>query len=191
MKELSHLAVTPPKAPPPQPKRLPPEARELTFEQLAVGIAPIKAPTEKPPGPAPASASVTERGESRVRFWVERTGGAVQARADDAPTRLARDIEQGRVVPRREIDLHRLSATAARQLLDLEIPRARKDGVLCLLVVCGRGTHSSPDGPVLPDVVIERLSEELAGDVLAFATAPRKWGGLGAILVCLRAAATR
>ena len=191
MKGLSHLAVKPAKAAPPQPKRPPPEAREVTFEQLAAGIAPSKTPTEKPPGPAQTSASVTERNESKVRFWVERTEGTVRARAEDAPVRLARDIEQGRVVPRREIDLHRLSAPSARQLLDLEIPRARKDGVLCLLVVCGRGLHSSPEGPVLPDVVIERLSEELASDVLAFATAPRKWGGLGAILVCLRAASSR
>jgi DNA-nicking Smr family endonuclease len=49
--------------------------------------------------------------------------------------------------------------------------------------------HSTPEGPVLPDVVIERLSEELESDVLGFATAPRKWGGQGALIVCLRSPA--
>jgi DNA-nicking Smr family endonuclease len=60
----------------------------------------------------------------------------------------------------------------------------------CVLVVCGRGTHSGAEGPVLPDVVIERLSEELANEVLAFCTAPRKWGGQGAVIVRLRAPVT-
>jgi DNA-nicking Smr family endonuclease len=35
-------------------------------------------------------------------------------------------------------------------------------------------------------VVIERLSEELADHVLAFCTAPRRWGGEGALLVMVR-----
>ena len=52
--------------------------------------------------------------------------------------------------------------------------------------VCGKGLHSGLEGPVLPDVVIERLSEELAQHVLAFCTAPRRWGGSGALLVMLR-----
>jgi len=113
----------------------------------------------------------------------------VRARAADAPERVMQDLERGRIVPRRQLDLHRQSAAGARQILDLEIPRARKDGVGCLLIVCGRGMHSTPEGPVLPDVVIERLSEELESDVLAFTTAPRKWGGQGALIVCLRATA--
>jgi DNA-nicking Smr family endonuclease len=41
-------------------------------------------------------------------------------------------------------------------------------------------------GPVLPEVAVECLSEALADHVLAFATAPSKWGGLGALIVRLR-----
>jgi DNA-nicking Smr family endonuclease len=93
------------------------------------------------------------------------------------------------VVPRREIDLHRRSAADARQLLDAGICTARREGLGCLLVVCGRGIHSGADGPVLPDVAIQQLSEELASEVLAFCTAPQKWGGQGALIVRLRAPA--
>jgi DNA-nicking Smr family endonuclease len=92
-------------------------------------------------------------------------------------------------VPRRVLDLHRLNAVEARQVLDAGIRQARRDGLTCVLVVCGRGTHSGSDGPVLPELAIERLSEELAGDVLAFSTAPRKLGGEGALIVRLRAPA--
>ena len=67
-----------------------------------------------------------------------------------------------------------------------EVLRARRDGLGCVLIVCGRGLHSGLEGPVLPDVAIERLSEELAYYVLAFCTAPRRWGGEGALLVMLR-----
>ena len=71
-------------------------------------------------------------------------------------------------------------------MLDDGVRQARQDGVSCLLVVCGRGKHSGADGPVLPDVAAERLSEELASEILAFCTAPRKWGGEGALIVRLR-----
>ena len=118
---------------------------------------------------------------------MERRDGAVWAVADGLPARVLDDLRAGTVVPRRELDLHRRSAAEARQLLDEGVPRARRDGVACLLVVCGRGLHSGAEGPVLPDVVMERLSEELGDEILAFCTAPRKWGGEGALLVRLRA----
>jgi DNA-nicking Smr family endonuclease len=97
------------------------------------------------------------------------------------------ELRAGKVVPRRELDLHRRSAAEARLLLDEAVPRARREGVACLLVVCGRGLHSGAEGPVLPEVATERLSEELGDEILAFCTAPRKWGGEGALLVRLRA----
>jgi DNA-nicking Smr family endonuclease len=186
--QVKSLPVPPVRAAPPPPapsRRKASAADDLTFEQLASRILPTTRATEAIQAPAPAAAARAPR----TRMWVERSDSTVRARAADAPARLVQDLERGRVVPRRELDLHRLSAAAARQLLDLEIPRARKDGVGCVLVVCGRGVHSTPEGPVLPGVVIERLSEELESDVLGFATAPRKWGGQGAFIVCLRSPA--
>jgi DNA-nicking Smr family endonuclease len=111
----------------------------------------------------------------------------VRARAEDVPARWLDDLRAGKVVPRREIDLHRKGVVEAREVLDEGILRARREAVACVLVVCGRGLHSGEDGPVLPDVAIERLSEELAEHVLAFCSAPRRWGGEGALMVMLRA----
>jgi DNA-nicking Smr family endonuclease len=178
-------------APPPPPKPAQPAGPEgLSFKDLAGsgGVRPLADPARgvvhepapaAPPRPAPPE----------HRLWVERRDESVWARADDVPPRWVDDLRAGRIVPRRELDLHRKGAAEARQLLDDEIPRARRESVHCVLIVCGRGLHSGLEGPVLPDVALERLSEELADHVLAFCTAPRRWGGQGALLVMLRAAA--
>jgi len=176
--------VAPP--PPPKPVKRPgPDA--VSFKDLAGngGVRPIAEPgrtvlhepaPSAPPRPAPP----------KHRLWVERRDGGVWARAEDAPPRWLDDLRAGRVVPRRELDLHRKGAADARQVLDEEVLRARRDNLSCVLIVCGRGLHSGLEGPVLPDVAIERLSEELADHVIAFCTAPRRWGGEGALLVMLR-----
>lgn len=176
--------VAPP--PPPKPARAPaPDG--LSFKDLAGngGVRPIADPSRAvvhepapagPPRPAPR----------KHRLWVERREGSVRARAEDIPARWLDDLRSGRVVPRRELDLHRKGAADARLVLDEEVLRARRDNLSCVLIVCGRGLHSGLEGPVLPDVAIERLSEELADHVIAFCTAPRRWGGEGALLVMLR-----
>lgn len=171
-------------APRPAPRS---EVDGLSFKDLAGrgGVVPIPGtpratvePSLPPPPPRPLP--------PKVRLWVERRPGAVRARADDVPPRWLDDLRSGRVPPRRELDLHRKTVADAREALDEGITGARRDSVPCVLVVCGRGLHSGLEGPVLPDVVIERLSEELAEHVLAFCTAPRRWGGEGAVLVQLR-----
>lgn len=175
-------------APPPPPKPPKPKGPEgLSFKDLAGngGVRPIADPMRgilpeplpsAPPRPAPP----------KHRLWVERRDDSVSARAEDIPPRWLDDLRAGRVVPRRQLDLHRKGAADARQALDEEILRARRESLNCVLVVCGRGLHSGLEGPVLPEVAIERLSEELADHVLAFCTAPRRWGGEGALLVMLR-----
>jgi len=175
-------------APPPPPKPAKPAGADgLSFKDLAGngGVRPLPDPARTvlhepspsaPPRPAPP----------KHRLWVERHADIVRARAEDVPPRWLDDLRAGRVIPRRELDLHRKGAADARQVLDDEVARARRDNIPCVLVVCGRGLHSGLEGPVLPDVAIERLSEELADQVLAFCTAPRRWGGEGALIVMLR-----
>jgi DNA-nicking Smr family endonuclease len=182
-------ARAPAKPPPPKPVKVP-GADALSFKDLAGGggVRPIPG-TPRAVAPPPAPPEPPRPLARPHRMWVERRPEAVRARAEDAPARWLDDLRAGRVVPRRELDLHRKGVVEARELLDEGVARARRESVSCLLVVCGRGVHSGVDGPVLPDVAIERLSEELAEHVLAFCTAPRKWGGDGALLVMLRPAA--
>jgi DNA-nicking Smr family endonuclease len=175
--------------PPPSKALVPAPAAGLSFKDLAGtgGVKRITDPSRALPPPEPAAPPIPRAAPRKHRLWVERRDEVVRARAEDVPARWLDDLRGGRVVPRRELDLHRKGATEARQALDEGVARARREGVSCVLVVCGRGLHSGLEGPVLPDVAIERLSEELSDHVLGFCTAPRKWGGEGALIVMLRA----
>lgn len=180
-------AAPPPPPPPKAPKQSGADA--LSFKDLAGrgGVRPLPEASrpsvrvEPLPGAAPRVAAAPKK-----RLWVERRDDVVRARAEDASARCLDELRSGRVVPRRELDLHRKGAADARQALDEAIPRARRENVPCVLIVCGRGLHSGLEGPVLPEVAIERLSEELSDHVLAFCSAPRRWGGEGALIVMLR-----
>ena len=172
------------KKPPPPPA---PAEAGPRFEELAAGVKPLSQAVPRLSGPPP---SVTVQVVSRqsTRLWVEERAGAVRAKAVGVPARWLDELESGRIVPRRELDLHRKSAAEARQAIVEAVSEARRAGVSCLLVVCGRGRHSRSAAPVLPDVTVECLSEQLAGEVLAFTSAPRKWGGRGARGLVLSAA---
>jgi DNA-nicking Smr family endonuclease len=162
------------------------KAEGPSFKELAADVLPLPEPARPVLVSGPV-ASATLRVPPKTRLWVEQRDGVVGARAEGVPVRLLEDLRAGRIVPRVQIDLHRRSAAEARQLLDEGVSGARQRGMACVLVVCGRGTHSGAEGPVLPEVAIERLSEALAHEILAFCTAPRKWGGQGALIVRLRA----
>jgi DNA-nicking Smr family endonuclease len=163
----------------------PPAEASPRFEELAAGVKPLPQSVPRLSGP-PAAQAVQVASRPRTRLWVEERGGAVRAKAAGVPARWLDELEGGRIVPRRQLDLHRKSAAEAREAIIQAVAEARRAGVACLLVVCGRGQHSRSAVPVLPDVTVECLSEQLAADVLAFVSAPRKWGGRGAILVRLR-----
>jgi DNA-nicking Smr family endonuclease len=180
-------ARAPAKPPPPKPTSKP-GSDSLSFKDLAGrgGVRPLPEATRAPLAAPLPVAPLPRAPQKQHRLWVERRDDIVRAKAEDAPARWLDDMRAGRVIPRRELDLHRKGALEAREVLDQELVRARREAASCMLIVCGRGLHSGLEGPVLPDVVIERLSEELADHVLAFCTAPRKWGGEGALLVMLR-----
>jgi DNA-nicking Smr family endonuclease len=107
--------------------------------------------------------------------------------AEGVSQRVVDSLGSGRELPRRQIDLHGMSAVAARSALTRFVVEAGRANARSVLIVCGKGLHSGAAGPVLPDLVVEHLSESLALHVLAFCTAPRRFGGRGALLVRLRA----
>jgi DNA-nicking Smr family endonuclease len=82
--------------------------------------------------------------------------------------------------------LHGLTAARASAELRVTVPAARRQGLRCLVVISGRGIHSPGGHSTIAELVVTELSVTLAAHVLAFRTAPPRFGGEGALVVRLR-----
>lgn len=123
-----------------------------------------------------------------VRFKVHReSDGYVEGLRVGASDRALRAVTARAPVPEATLDLHGYrSEEAARELSDFVRMRHR-EGARMLLVVHGKGLHSEAGLAVLGERVITTLTTGgAAGFVDAFASAPLRLGGNGALLVRLR-----
>jgi len=162
--------------------------RDDDFRKALPGVRPLRdrdkvRPKPAPAAPAPAPAAPAPE---RPRFVVEQRDGLVFARREDVARRRLADLRTGRTSVDREIDLHGLRASQAERALLGSLARAQQEGARCVLVIHGAGLHS-PSEPVLKDALPGWLMEgAVAGEILAFASAPQSLGGPGATLVLLR-----
>ncbi|HEY8923798.1 MAG TPA: Smr/MutS family protein [Polyangia bacterium] len=173
------------------------------------GVARLKGPRRVaggPPSPATAQAarraSVADRvargGASRAAlpageapawdaFTIEVVGEAWTARANGIDRKLVRKLGAGQLGVEARIDLHGRSRDETTRGLERFMAQALAAGHRAVLVIHGRGLHSSGDGPTLRDVVREALTGgALGAHVLACSSAPPALGGPGATLVWLR-----
>ena len=152
------------------------------FSDELDGVVPLRdrnrrrAPPRGNPTSGPAQSPAPE-------FELSDTGSG---RARDVGAKTLAELRRGRPPAEREIDLHGLDKSNARDELRAGIEAARADGFRCVLVIHGRGQHSK-SGPVLQTAVPGWLSSEpLSHAVMAFTRAPAGHGG--ATLVRLRRA---
>jgi DNA-nicking Smr family endonuclease len=141
----------------------------------------------------------TQPGQPQARPPLAPTGGGGEARhldvAPDGASGLAFGVSKETVAALRRgdfefearCDLHKLHAEAARRKLGAFVQECLRRNLRAGLVICGRGLHSGPEGPVLAKVVTEVLAGPPArGHILAFAPAAARHGGSGAIAVLFR-----
>jgi DNA-nicking Smr family endonuclease len=97
-----------------------------------------------------------------------------------------RELRAGAIRPDRSVDLHGCDRRRARQRVQDEIRQASRAGERCVLVVVGRGRHSTGGVAVLRDALPKWLSDPaLEQFVAAFAPAIASDGGRGALYVLL------
>jgi DNA-nicking Smr family endonuclease len=84
-----------------------------------------------------------------------------------------------------ELDLHGLTREEATSALETFVKGAYRRGQQAVLIITGRGNHS-PDEPVLKRSVEKWLKEGGATMVAEFFSAPRQFGGDGALVVFLK-----
>jgi DNA-nicking Smr family endonuclease len=111
------------------------------------------------------------------------SGDALVFRRAHLSARLTDRLRRGEFAVGDEIDLHGLSAHAARDALREFLADALRRRLGCVRVIHGKGLRSGPGGPVLKHAVNVWLRKVDA--VLAFTSAPRRDGGTGAVYVLL------
>lgn len=96
-----------------------------------------------------------------------------------------RQVKRGVVSVSHQLDLHGLTREEALAALPRFLLSAQKNGQKAVLVITGKGNHSS-DEPVLHQAVASWLRDAGKTSVVEFAPAPREMGGSGAYVVFLR-----
>lgn len=96
-----------------------------------------------------------------------------------------RQVKRGVVSVGYQLDLHGLTREEAVEALPGFLRSAQVKGQKAVLVITGKGNHSSEE-PVLHQAVASWLRDAGRGIVLEFAPAPREMGGSGAYVVFLR-----
>jgi DNA-nicking Smr family endonuclease len=191
------------------------EAAHLVFTQAVGKVQPLKAPPRVTLPTQAKPEQVTQATSARARaMGVDATllptgAGAGQAKPSlalsdewDASRLLKldpalgyrrpgvgsdvlRQLQRGQRVSQAQLDLHGQTVDEARQSLVQFIDEALSEGLRCVRIVHGQG-HSSPgQRAVLKNKVPSWLVQINA--VSAFAQAPAKEGGAGALVVLLRA----
>lgn len=211
--EPVHTRRPPPKVPP---KSKPIESQEgysyedrAAFQQAFSGVAPLDAkartrrsgaavpsPSPSLADPAPDAEDKEQKARARLeelvaggtRFQIHReSDGYVEGLRVGAPERALRSVTARAPVPEATLDLHGFHADeASRELTDFVRMRHRA-GCRMVVVVHGKGLHSSDGKGVLGERVVTTLTTGGAAPLVdAFASAPLRLGGTGALVVRLR-----
>ena len=178
------------------------EPGEAELFVAAMGkVAPLRGPVRVAPGPPTrgrkgrsvsdrllrVASAATSGATAATAPSVEASGEQWAARANGIDRRVLRDLGTGKMAVEARVDLHGRTRQEALRVLDRFLTHALATGLRCLLVIHGRGLHSTGAGPTLRDAVREALTAGAAGaSVLAASSAPPALGGAGATVVWLR-----
>ena len=170
-----------------------PAADDVSFRDAVGDVKRLPERVVVAPAPRPRARAAFRRADERRVLaeslelgpgeWLLETGDELQFRRAQVTARLLERLRRGEFAIEDQIDLHGLTARQAREALREFLATALARGLHCVRVVHGKGLRSGPAGPVLKHAVnvwLRRLEP-----VLAFASAPRRDGGTGAVYVLL------
>lgn len=111
----------------------------------------------------------------------------IEGHAPGLDARIIRRLRKGHYSVQAHVDLHGHTRDEAKQELLRFVEDSYRKQHRCILVVHGRGLHSKDQIPVLKQGLRAWLSSgRISRYVLAFTSAQRHDGGLGAVYVLLR-----
>ncbi|HCK80380.1 MAG TPA: Smr/MutS family protein [Candidatus Competibacter sp.] len=112
------------------------------------------------------------------------TGEELYYRREGVQQAVLRKLRRGQFQVGAVLDLHGMTAAAARDALAVFLQRARRDNLHCVRIIHGKGNGSRHRGPVLKQKINHWLRQR--DEILAFCSARAVDGGTGAIYVLLR-----
>lgn len=122
-----------------------------------------------------------------VSFQIRRDEHGVEAKRKGAAERTLLLLLRGELTPEARVDLHGLGREEATRVVGRFVKDARTKSRLTVLIIHGKGAHSEGGIGVLEEACVEALTKGGAAPyVEAFATAPTRFGGRGAIVARLR-----
>lgn len=98
------------------------------------------------------------------------------------PSKILSQLKQGKLIPEESIDLHGMILTEATQYLETCLTEMVAKNAWCICIIHGKGRQAA--SPLLKNCVNRLLRTDPR--ILAFASAPQKFGGSGAVIVLLK-----
>jgi DNA-nicking Smr family endonuclease len=191
----------PPTPAPPPPPAAPPIDDDALFRHAMAGVdalAPSARTRIEQPTPAAvprtpvsedaeALAALSDLVSGEASFDISDTREYVEGHVVGLDPRVVRRLRRGDFAWQAHLDLHGMTAAAARDAVERFVTNGVRDGHRCLLVVHGRGHNSKDQVPILKESMKSWLARGRIGrHVLAFTSARPTDGGAGALYVLLR-----
>ncbi|SRR6056297_1896262 len=128
-------------------------------------------------------AVLDELAHGPVDFSQVETGEEISYLRPGLQRRLLTRLRRGHWRVQDEIDLHEMNVAVASQSMREFLEHSRKAGLTCIKIIHGKGLRSGPGGPQLKRLAAGLLARH--SRVCAFASAPPRDGGTGAVYVLL------
>jgi DNA-nicking Smr family endonuclease len=200
VKTAAASSPAPPPPPPPPPPAEDEDDLDLFFRAVN-DVRPLSTPGRREPGTAASPAQplpalrVRKLEEAECQLFLKTLQGMDVRFQDEIPdeddafhpisaSRL-KQLKQGTIRIRMELDLHGLTRDEALENLGRFIDGAWQREIKAVLIITGKG-NNSPGEPVLQAAVAGWLRDKGKLRVVEFAPAPRQMGGNGAFVVFLR-----
>lgn len=121
---------------------------------------------------------------NEILEYIERFGVAQKDQSEKHSRAKKQTVSRRKRGSRVTLDLHGQRAEEAERTLRAAIHRCRETGTGELLVIHGYGRHSNPaEGPVLKNMVLALLDNDLHPLFRYYRAAPFKDGGDGATII--------
>lgn len=179
-----------------QPK--PPETDEDVFQHATEGVSPASWRHTTLPSPPPHPPGFRNPESEERRLMESAINGDPALEVPDHPEyiegwvgvsgkRFLPGLRNGLYSIQEQVDLHGFSREEAHRAVEEFIVRASRFRPCCVKIIHGRGINSPNDKAVLKESLQQWLStRRMSRHVVAYASAPLKDGGVGAIYVLLR-----